>query len=822
MSLFVASQSKTLPHLVVFALMVFLAAGCGSSDPAEDPAPEEQENPAVGQPAEPITTPASAAPADPEQLLRQVASAYKRANSYADAGRVRLVAEVDGEEQEQIANFAVTLKRPNQLRVEVYQAMIVSDGETVRAALQDLPGQVAERPAPEEITVADLEYDDVLTKAWMAGAFAGSPPQLTLLLAEDPVAMLTQDMQKSTLSEPAAIDGQPCHRLQFERPDGTGVFWIDQRTLVLRRLEYPTDQIRRAYSQGATVGEVTLVAEFEGARFDQPIDPVAFQFEVPEGARVVDFLIPPHPAQLLGEKVPSFEFTDLAGNPITPESLRGKVAVVVFWASTWKPSLESLQQIAQVRQAVADRQEVVWLAAAVDPPEIENQTLEQALEERGVRLPIVRDSKQDWNLAFHAGGQLPLIVVVDASGIVQDFHVLETPDDQQELAASLSEKLRSVLAGNDIYEAPLAEYQRQLEEYGQWLKERSEKGAGEDGGTATEIPRAKVADRSEPQQLRLSPLFTCTELDSPGNIAVLRGADGKNRLLVIEGYRKLVELGLDGKVIARHELDVDPEQEMVTKLRTGADRSGGLLVAAFAPGGQRMHLLDGSFKRRFSFPENALENPHPGIADVALTDLEADVGYWGVVGLQRVGLDGQRVWSNRRIADVGRLAPGPVDEKGRRDLYCTNSSGALAQIDAEGNLVGQLAVRNRGLHWATAADLTGSGQPEFCGLAATPEHRNVAVGFDTSGKELWNYPLPLGVHERPVEEIVPGHLVPGATGQWILPGGDGSIHILTPDGKPIERFNYGARLTGVATAEHNGRGVLVVATDEKVEAWLVQ
>jgi hypothetical protein len=59
-------------------------------------------------------------------------------------------------------------------------------------------------------------------------------------------------------------------------------------------------------------------------------------------------------------------------------------------------------------------------------------------------------------------------------------------------------------------------------------------------------------------------------------------------------------------------------------------------------------------------------------------------------------------------------------------------------------------------------------------------------------------------------------------GQWLLPGADGSIHILSADGRLFDKFNYGAALQGLATVEINGQPVLVVASANGLEAWRVE
>jgi hypothetical protein len=85
---------------------------------------------------------------------------------------------------------------------------------------------------------------------------------------------------------------------------------------------------------------------------------------------------------------------------------------------------------------------------------------------------------------------------------------------------------------------------------------------------------------------------------------------------------------------------------------------------------------------------------------------------------------------------------------------------------------------------------------------------------------LWSYLLPAGIQPQPVEPIIAGKL--GGGGQWLLPGPDGSIHIVSADGKLLDKFNYGAALQGMATFEIGGRSVLVVSSPRGLEAWKVE
>ena len=99
--------------------------------------------------------------------------------------------------------------------------------------------------------------------------------------------------------------------------------------------------------------------------------------------------------------------------------------------------------------------------------------------------------------------------------------------------------------------------------------------------------------------------------------------------------------------------------------------------------------------------------------------------------------------------------------------------------------------------------------------------RFTALGLSPGGNVLWKYALPSGTQQT-VESIVVGRLLPGTALQWLLPGSDGSIHVLAADGTLIDRFNYGEPVTGLATVEIDGKPVLLISSASGVEALRVE
>ena len=202
--------------------------------------------------------------------------------------------------------------------------------------------------------------------------------------------------------------------------------------------------------------------------------------------------------------------------------------------------------------------------------------------------------------------------------------------------------------------------------------------------------------------------------------------------------------------------------------------------------------------------------------------MEILVGYYQDVGVHCVSFEGKRIWSNRTVAMVNRMAVFSPEPKGPRVLLCTNSLGSLAMIDAQGKRQGEIKVPKCSLHWVVAADLVGDQKMLLAGLYPPEFGRSVAIGIDPQGVALWNCPLPKGEQQRPVERIVAGNLAPKGPGQWLIPGPDGSIAVVAADGKLIDRWQTGSVIAGLTTMNVDGQPVLVVASANAIEAWRVK
>jgi thiol-disulfide isomerase/thioredoxin len=750
-----------------------------------------------------------------KEILAKMVAAYRQADTYADAGQLHYEVVAGGVKQaSDPVPMSVTFERPNRVRAIMFDSMAVSDGQQIHAAVQQVVDQVLEVPAPAKLTLTNFPPDEVLQLAMTAGRALFTAPQLGLLFSDDPLQAILSDAQAVTLLEDEKADGRACARVLVRRGDGKWIYWVDRQDSILRRVDLPTDELRKEIAPDEGVTELSIWVDMQGAQLNQPIDTKAFEFDVPAEAKRLTRFVTPIPGfkpQRLGEEIGDFEFTGLDGGKIDRKSLEGKIALVDFWFTTCPPCRQSMPLLETLYQKFKDNPKVVFLAVSVDRPDVSEKQITDTLQSWGATMPIARDSRNDGASVFQVGGA-PSMFLLGADGKIQGYKVgLHADYDDVEAA------INDLLQGKDVAAGILAEYDVRFRDY----QSRMAAAAASGEGTVVEVPRVQIAPLSKPQVIALEKAWQCDTLKAPGNILTLSTPDQPTQIFVFDGWRTVVQLDLQGKEVARHELAL-PDRQAVSFLRTATDADGKRYFAATGIAQQQVHLLDDNWKLLWSFPEGK----HAGIADVRIADLAGSgalqviVGYWDVVGVQGVSLEGKRIWSNRNLKNALQLAIGDPGEGGRRKVVCVNSRGTLVPIDYLGKQQPDIRIPNRALINATAADVDGDGKVEWCGLAATGIDKRVVVGFDLAGNETWHYQLPDGVQQHQIEAIVPARL-PSGDGGWLLPGADGSIHLLTKDGQLVDRFNYGAALAGLAIAASDAGPVLLVSSADGLTAWKI-
>ena len=422
------------PYAILFLLTLAMPGwlGCGGSTKEKTDPKQEVDQAKVDQVEDSSAEPGSPAPSGKTDkpvvdegkaraVLDAMVKAYQTAQGYADQGQVRMTGKLGEQGIDERAGLVVAMVRPNKIRLQAYQGIAVSDGQMLRAYVAMIPNQVLEVPAPPKLTLESIFSNSILADSMAQGPtqeFSWVPLQAVLLMADDPLKTLLHQATHTRLLPPEKIDEQPCDRVEVTRPDGVGVFWIDQKTRVLRRFEYPTENLKK-FLAGGRVEDLSLVADFTSAQLGQNVDPKAFQFEVPPETKTVAALTPPGLA-LLGKPSPDFFFVGLDNKPVTMKSLAGKIVVLDFWASWCQPCRESLPEMEKVYQSFKDNDKVAFFAVNIEPETVPRADLEKVFGELNVNLPMVRDPQRHSEMAFGVT-DIPTTVILGPDGVIQAF-----------------------------------------------------------------------------------------------------------------------------------------------------------------------------------------------------------------------------------------------------------------------------------------------------------------------------------------------------------------------------------------------------------------
>jgi len=806
-------------------LFLLLTVGCGACAPSQSlPKPAESKpTAAAGESLPAAASKKAKAQADwsANEILAQLLATYRQAKTYQDQAVVRLAFRQAGQPVSQEWPAAVAFERPNKLSLVAYQASVKSDGKELKAKIDDpetknVDGQVVVRAAPAELKLANLATDALLYDV-ISSRLRRQPIQLELLLESGGlVSAFGADVACQRL-ENGKHDGRACFRVEVPSPGGPFVFWVDQANFLLLRLDYPAVALVPDLASDPAVSDVQLLADLRETKIGGTIPPNTFALEVPASAkRMKSFVVPPRPlpSSLFGQQPREFAFTGLDGQRIGEEALAGKIAVLAWYHDN--PACEAtLQQVSLARQRLKDDAAAAFYAVATDPTSVSNEALRRRLADWKVELPIVRDLEAFGDKAFQIEVQ-PTIVVLDKRGLVQIFQAGGNP----QLAEQLVEIVQRLTRGDNLAAELLARHEREQREYDQIVAR-----GGAEPGEMLELPEAVIRRKSGPKKLTLNPLWTNRELKSPGNILIAEDARGESRLYVIEGWRTIAELDAAGKVASRHALDL-PEAAAITYLRTATGKDGERNFIASAPLAPQLFVFDDAWRLKLAWPpddEAPLSLVDLALADVGETDGMPEIlaGSVADIGLVALSLAGQVQWRNRAFPNVVSIAVSRPDDVGSWGIFVAGERGALLRVNRYGKEDPPVTVGSWPILRLFAGQFTGGQQAALLGLSNNAKGEMFAVGLTDKLKESWNYPLPVGVHIKPIEPVTSSQLLSGHSGEWWLAGPDGSVHVITEDGELFDSFHTGFPLTGIAAGQLSGKPVLLVASDGGLDAWEV-
>ena len=263
-----------------------------------------------------------------------------------------------------------------------------------------------------------------------------------------------------------------------------------------------------------------------------------------------------------------------------PNRWPARLAVLDFWATWCRPCKQSLPNLEKVYQQYKDNPKVAFYAVSVDQTRRwTTSELVKTFEDLKVHVPILRDTDKTAAALKFTG--IPTMFIIGPDGVVQDCEAGLEPETGRRVAAKTRqaagrrEHLRKAAEG---IPGPTEAIRQDVET----RRRRGRVGRRRAGGQELKLPEAKTAPRSQPTAIKLTSLWKCADVKSPGNILVLGDKNGPARLAVVENWKSVAEVGLDGKLIALHKLNL-ADSEAVGSLRSAVGADGKRWLVAFLP-----------------------------------------------------------------------------------------------------------------------------------------------------------------------------------------------------------------------------------------------
>ena len=373
-----------------------------------------------------------------EQVLERVAKTYASAEDYTERTKVIYEQSAGGRQSKTDYPTTFIFKRPNKMRLEYGpepfgRMTIVSDGENayVQPALVK---QCKKSEAPAKLS----ELAELKRQTQMLG---DAIDVLSLLEGAD----LKEKIASLSLAKGRLVRQQPMHVLSVEFKDGgTQKLWIGKRDWLIHKEEWhpslkPIKEMLEGMGRGAGEGmgemfadlEISRSNTLEEARTNSGVEDTEFAFQPAEGVKIVEDWEGlgsgrAEETDLIGKPAPEFTLADLDGNTVKLSDLRGKPALLDFWATSCPPCCEELPQIQEIHESYSAK----GLRVIAISSDFSRETVEKYVKENKLTFTVV------WLDPSSTAGEsvgkdykvtaIPRVLIIDKGGVIRaDFTGLQ-------------------------------------------------------------------------------------------------------------------------------------------------------------------------------------------------------------------------------------------------------------------------------------------------------------------------------------------------------------------------------------------------------------
>ncbi len=446
----------------------------------------------------------------PRTTIDQCVRVYQQLSSYEDEAFVRLQYELDGKLLEDQAPLSVGWDAKGHVGFHAYSVQAgpspaPSQGRW-RLRLRDddglIPKQVLSRAVPAKVDFGWLLSDPLVAERLSAG-LAGFPPQLDLLFSDKPLSGLIDDSVALNYLPPQSIDDRACLVIQVKRGPAEFVLWIDQASLLLRRMRLPKTHLTEQMLADTRVANIELTIEFAKARTGHNVNWSRFAVEAAADELLVNRFVPlPTTVKTtgLGERIPGFHLESPTGEQVYSSSdhKRQRKATVLLWLAdhpTCRVASEQLQHVAtELEELKLPIGSVEFVTVWAEPRPAQGSSFDSMPSDWNMpgRLALDREAMgRDLFQVLEA----PTVVVIDAANRLQLRESRSNPLLDQVLPALLAR----LVAGEDLAHELISQQNRAMERYRAELR----MAAASDAQSSDLFP---AASSYEPQAFQLREL----------------------------------------------------------------------------------------------------------------------------------------------------------------------------------------------------------------------------------------------------------------------------------------------------------------------------
>lgn len=397
----------------------------------------------------------------PRSTIDKCIAAYRGLSSYEDRAQVVLDYTLDGQQHEDRAPLSVAWNRDGRLGLRVYSIEAGPDSGRWRLRFNDIQSssaqQVLSRAIPRELTLDWLLADPVVAERLSAG-LAGFPPQLDLLISRHPLGGLIDDSATLSFERPQSIDGRACHAISIRRGRARYTLYIDQATMLLRRLRLPNLDLPPQLLSDRRVQDLNLTIEWENVQTNSDVNWKRFAVTPSNSDLLVThFVSPPATVETdgLGKRVPAFRLHGPDGNEVynSSDSDGRRKATVLMWLADHPGCRVAAAQLAETAQSLtrlglSDAIDLVPLWAEPFPAAGETfKTLPQAWNLPG-KLALDRNAM---GRDLFQVREAPTLILLDRANRIQ----LRESKTNPLLSQILPDLLKQVAGGRDLAEETL-------------------------------------------------------------------------------------------------------------------------------------------------------------------------------------------------------------------------------------------------------------------------------------------------------------------------------------------------------------------------------